>query len=298
MKKLVFVCCFHAASIVSFAQDQSMVEMKSIGAKEIVSLDSNGWKRIGGFIINLNQGALSNWAAGGEDYTLGINARLLYAFNFRSGKNIWDNLFDVALGFQNAASYQKFRKMDDRVDITSKYGRQLSQRWYASFLFNFNSQFLPGYDYNKNPIEKISSFLTPGKIILSPGFNYKTPFRFSLFVSPVSSRWVLKHDPDFLNKAAFGVDSALKSNFEFGAYLTATYKANISKWASYAARFDLFSNYRHNPENVDMLMNNLLTMKFTKIFAANISLDLIYDDDVLKRLQVKEILGIGLTLKL
>jgi hypothetical protein len=30
-------------------------------------------------------------------------------------------------------------------------------------------------------------------------------------------------------------------------------------------------------------MNNLLTMRFTKVFATNVSLDLIYDDDVIKR---------------
>lgn len=296
MKKLVIVFSLVLSAIISFAQDQTVVEIKSTSTKEIKSLDSNGWKKVGGLILNLNQGALSNWAAGGEDYTLGINARLLYAINFRSGKNIWDNIFDVSLGFQNASSYKKFRKMDDRIDITSKYGYQLSDHWYGSFLFNFNSQFLPGYDYSKDPIEKISNFLTPGKIILSPGFNYKTNSRFSFFISPISSRWVLKTDPDFFNKTAFGVDSALKSNFEFGAYLTATYKANINKWASYVARFDLFSNYRYNPENIDMLMNNLLTLKFSKSFATNISLDLIYDDDVLSRLQLKEVLGIGLTL--
>ncbi|HEV8273376.1 MAG TPA: DUF3078 domain-containing protein, partial [Chitinophagaceae bacterium] len=64
------------------------------------------------------------------------------------------------------------------------------------------------------------------------------------------------------------------------------------------SRIDLFSNYKTNPENIDVLMNNLLTMRFTKIFATNFSLDLIYDDDVKKRLQIKEVLGIGLTLKI
>lgn len=56
-------------------------------------------------------------------------------------------------------------------------------------------------------------------------------------------------------------------------------------------------NYRCNPQNIDVLMNNLLTMNFTKNFATNLSVDLLYDDDVLKKLQLKEILGIGLTMK-
>ena len=34
------------------------------------------------------------------------------------------------------------------------------------------------------------------------------------------------------------------------------------------------------------------------MFTTNLSLDLIYDDDVIKRLQLKELLGIGITIKL
>jgi len=45
-------------------------------------------------------------------------------------------------------------------------------------------------------------------------------------------------------------------------------------------------------------MNNLLTMTFTIIFATNFSLDLIYDDDAKKRLQIKEVLDIGSTGKI
>ena len=47
-----------------------------------------------------------------------------------------------------------------------------------------------------------------------------------------------------------------------------------------------------------MIHHTRVTMKFTKVFATNLSLDLIYDDDVIKRLQIKEVLGIGFTVKL
>lgn len=298
MRKLICYLIFASLFIKLDAQDGTVRQMQKESAKNIKSLDSNGWKRSGTFIFNLNQGALSNWAGGGEDNTLGINSLLSYAVNFRQGKNTWDNFFDMALGFQNATSFDKYRKIDDRIDITSKYGYQVSNRWYASLLFNFNSQFLEGYDYSTTPITKISSFLSPGKIILSPGMNYKTANRFSFFISPATFRWVLKRDPDFLNVAKFGVDSAKKANMEFGAYITTTYKAQITRWATYTGRLDLFSNYRREPQNVDLLMNNLLTMKFTKLFATNLSFDLIYDHDVRQRLQVKEIFGIGLTVAL
>ena len=157
------------------------------------------------FLVNINQGALSNWVSGGEESVLGVNALFNYAINFRSGKNTWDNYFDLALGFQNATSFGSFRKIDDRIDVTSKYGHSINHHWYIGVLTNFNSQTLAGYDYNEKGTQKISDFLTPGKIILSPGMDYKTISRFSLFTSPVTVRWVLKEDEEFLHLAKFGV---------------------------------------------------------------------------------------------
>ena len=280
------------------AQDGTVKQMQDAATKGVKSLDSNGWNRSGSFILNLNQGALSNWVAGGEQNVFGINGIFNYAINYKGDRNIWDNYFDIALGFQNATSFNKFRKIDDRIDVTSKYGRKLTKNWYYGVLFNLNTQALPGYDYSTDPPTKISSFLTPGKILLSPGFDFRPNDRFSVFLSPATIRWVLKRDEDFLNVAKFGVDATKKVNVEVGAFITAKYKAAITKWATYTGRLDLFNNYRRNPENIDVLMNNLLTMSFTKNFATNLSVDLLYDDDVLKKLQLKEILGIGLTMKL
>lgn len=298
MRKLIFLAAAIFLYTLLKAQDATVKQMKDAGAKAVKSLDSNGWKKSGTLIFTLNQGSLSNWAAGGEQNVFGINGIFNYAINYKKDKNIWDNYFDVALGFQNATSFKKFRKIDDRVDITSKYGRQLSKKWYYGILFNFNSQTLPGYDYSTDPVTKISSFLTPGKILLSPGFDFRPIENFSLFISPVTVRWVFKRDEVFFKVAKFGVDSAKKVNTEIGAFVTAKYTVALTKWATYTGRLDFFSNYKHKPQNVDVLMNNLLTMKFTKNFATNLSVDLLYDDDVITRLQVKEILGIGLTLKL
>jgi hypothetical protein len=157
---------------------------------------------------------------------------------------------------------------------------------------------LAGYEYADKADQKISNFLTPGKITLSPGLDYKTAKRFSLFISPVTVRWILKCDPDLFHQTKFGVDSSHKVNKEFGAFVTAKFGASFTKWATYSTRIDLFSNYKRSPGNIDVLMNNLLTMKFTKMFATNLTLDLIYDDDVIKRLQIKEVLGVGVTVKL
>lgn len=299
MKKIILAgaLCLLAGGLL-YAQDGTVKDLKAAGTKEVKSAEKDGWKRGGVFALNINQGALSNWAAGGEQNTLGINALFNYGINYRKGKNTWDNYFDLALGFQNATSFGRFRKIDDRIDITTKYGRQLTKSLYYGLLVNFNTQAMAGYDYTKTPNVKISNFLTPGKLIVAPGFDFKPNNDFSLFVSPATVRWIFKSDKDFLPVSKFGVDSAKKSYTEIGAYLTAKYTKALSSWATYTGRLDLFSNYRHNPQNVDVLFNNLLTMKFNKWLATNLSVDILYDDDILKKTQLKEILGIGITLNL
>jgi Protein of unknown function (DUF3078) len=278
------------------AQDSSVKDLQKAANKEVKSLDKDGWKKSGTFILNLSQGSLSNWAAGGEDNTLGINTILNYAINYRKGKNTWDNYFDLALGFQNATSYSRFRKSDDRIDITSKYGHQIASKWYVAALVNFNSQALAGYDYNSDT--KISNFLTPGKVLLSLGLDFRPNNDLSIFISPVTTRWILKKDNDFYLINAFGVPAGSKSYNEIGAYLSAKYTKPLNAWATYAGRLDLFSNYKRNPQNVDVFFTNLLTMKFNTWLGTSVSLDLIYDDDVISKTQLKEILGLGLTLKL
>lgn len=280
------------------AQDATVKGLQKDAGKEIKSAEKDGWKKGGTFILNINQGSLSNWAAGGEQNTLGINSILNYGINYRKGKNTWDNYFDLALGFQNATSYGHFRKTDDRIDITSKYGYQLSKKWYAAALVNFNSQALEGFDYGTTPNTKISNFLAPGKLLASLGMDYRPNDNFSLFISPITTRWIFKNDADFFKFSKFGVDSGKKVYNEIGAYITAKYTKPLAKWATYTTRLDLFSNYKRNPQNVDVFFTNLITMKFNKWLATNISVDMIYDDDVIKKTQLKEILGIGLTVKL
>jgi hypothetical protein len=70
------------------------------------------------------------------------------------------------------------------------------------------------------------------------------------------------------------------------------------------SRLDLFSDYRHNPQNIDIFMTNALMLKVNKYISANLNVDLIYDDDVKEfvnektgvkgpRLQVKQVIGVG-----
>lgn len=259
------------------------------------------------FNLNVNQGALSNWAAGGEKTSLAITSFLnLYAF-YKQGKHAWDNNLDLAYGFVNTTSLGQ-RKADDRIDLLSKYGYAIAPKWYLSGLFNLRTQFTDGFSYPADlPKVKTSTFFAPAYLLLSLGMDYKPNDNFSLFLSPATSRWVIVRDPVLSAEGAYGVTPGKKFKNEIGAYVSANYFKTISTSATYKTKLDLFSNYKSNPQNIDVFWTNILAVKVTKFINMNLSLDIIYDDDVKTvkdngtsggpKPQIKELMGIGFAYK-
>jgi hypothetical protein len=99
----------------------------------------------------------------------------------------------------------------------------------------------------------------------------------------------------------YGVPLGKTVNNEIGAYLSANYLKDFIKNVTYKGKLDLFSNYKHRPENIDVYMTNLLSANIFKGLSFNLGLDLIYDDDVRifgpnkdgARTQFREYIGIG-----
>jgi hypothetical protein len=260
------------------------------------------WKRGGLLSASLAQGSLSNWAAGGDNFTLTANGYFNYFFFYRKHKHTWDNNIDVNLGYVQSTSLGS-RKNDDRFDYLSKYGYKIDtlNRWYLSTLFNFRSQFFDGYTFSGNNAAFASSFLSPAYLILSIGFDYKPGPNLSIFMSPLTSRSTIIANNKLAAKGIYGVPAGKNSVNEIGAFATVNYNNTIAKNITYKGRMDLFSNYQNGPQNVDLFMTNLFSFKINKYFSATYSLDMIYDDDIRlfgpnktsPGLQMKSLIGIG-----
>jgi hypothetical protein len=256
----------------------------------------------------MTQGAQDNWAAGGDKSTIGLSSFFSGYAYYKLGRHSWDNTIDLAYGFLNTTSLGS-RKSDDKIDILSKYGYEIGKNWYVGALVNFRSQFAPGYAYpaGKAPV-LTSDFLAPAYLILSPGLNYMPNKQFSFFISPATLRWTFVKNDSLSAQGAFGVDSGKHVKLEFGAYSTISYTAKISENAVYIGRLDLFSNYLHDPQDVDINLTNLIAVKVTGILTMTLAFNLIYDNDVSTiksdgtvggaKPQLQELLGIGLQLKL
>lgn len=308
MKKILLaILCVTYLS--GYAQDETVKELKKASEKTITK-DPNDtipktWKKGGLYGINISQGSLNNWAAGGDDFSLSINSVLsLFAF-YKKDKHSWDNTFDFNIGYVRTTSLGS-RKNDDRIDFLSKYGYALNPKLNVAGLFNFRSQLFKGYTYDANAVRTFSStFLSPAYILVSPGLDYKPNSNLSFFISPITVRWTIVKDDTLSAKGLYGVDPGKHSNTEIGAFASVNYFKEFNKVITYKGRLDLFSNYKNNPQNIDLFFTNVLNVKLSKILSLTWSVDMIYDDDVRlfgktkngAGLQLKSLIGIGLLAK-
>ena len=291
------------------AQDPTLKDLQAGASRTIKKDDADTaqyrWRKGGLYSLNISQGSLNNWAAGGDNFSLSVNSLLsLFAF-YKHERYSWDNTFDFNLGYVNTTSLGS-RKNDDRFDLLSKYGYLLTSKHLSlTGLLNLRSQFFKGYTYEDDTRIFASNFLSPGYVLLALGLDYKPTSNLSIFFSPATARWIIVKDTALSNKGLYGVEPGKKSVLELGAFATINYFKEFSKTVTYKGRLDLFSNYRHNPQNVDLFMSNSLNFTIAKILTASWGVDLIYDDDVrlfgtnqdVAALQVKSLVGIGLLVK-
>lgn len=329
MKKLlwllpVILCCpgvlFSQETKPLTEKEQKELEEKL--RKQAAVADTVVWKKGGLFGLNFSQVQLVNWAGGGNSSMAVTSIVNLFA-SYAKERTTWDSSLDMAYGLvsQNNAP---FFKSDDRIEINSKFGHKASNKLYYAGLLNFRSQFAPGYNTPTDSVY-VSNFLAPAFSILALGFDYKPTKNLTFFLSPATVKLTVVNDQRLADAGAFGVEKAVydafgnktsdgkRIRYEAGAFFKMMYKKeDIVKNVNLMTRIDLFSNYSHNPQNIDVNWEVLISMKVNKYLSASISTLLIYDDDILiavdtnsdgildgsgPRVQFREVLSIGLSYK-
>jgi len=277
-----------------------------------------GWKKGGLFAINLSQTSLTNWAAGGQN-SAAVSGIFSAFANYKQGKSAWDNSLDIGYGILKQGKDASPMKTDDKFDFFSKYGREAFKNFYWSGLMNFRTQMRPGYKYPDTE-NKISDLFSPAYLLIAAGMDYKPNPYFSAFIAPLTGKFTFVNDSELSAAGAFGVTPGQNSRSEFGGYLRAIFSKNdfkdeFMKNVAFTSKIDLFSNYGHNPQNIDITWENLIGLKVNKFISVNFNTVLIYDDDIKvpvdrngngefesteapgPRTQFKEILGVGFSYK-
>ncbi|NLN30898.1 MAG: DUF3078 domain-containing protein [Bacteroidales bacterium] len=284
------------------------------GEKNLRTLSADtafGWKRGGLLSVSLAQTSLTNWAAGGQK-SMAINGIFSHFANLKGEKFTWDNSLDLGYGLLKQGD-EGYKKTDDKIDFLSKYGRQALKNLYYAGLVNFKTQMQPGYKYDGEEKTKISNLFAPAYLLTALGLDYKPDAYFSAFIAPLTAKFTFVTDDDLSAAGAFGVKPGEKSRSEIGGYLRAIYSksdftSEFLKNVSFTTKLDLFSNYAHNPQNVDVSWETLIGLKINKYISVSFNTHLLYDDDIKIKVadeeksvgslvQFKEIFGVGFSYK-
>ncbi len=263
--------------------------------------DTTYWVKKGVAGINLAQTSLSYWAAGG-DRSFAADAMFNYNIDYTRNKKFWQNRFELAYGFNNTKT-NGTRKTNDKIYLNSIYGYRIVKYWYLAAFVNFQTQFNKGSDYTIKEKNYISKFMAPGYLSTGPGIAWIPKLWFSATLSPITWRGTFVLDDNLSAGGAFGVEPGKQLLSEYGANLKLEFQRDIMTNMKLYSRLDLFSDYSHKPQNIDIYWNIQLNMKINSLFAANLNINMAYDDDVKfvlengkekTHLQFKETLGVGL----
>ncbi|CCH54736.1 hypothetical protein BN8_03937 [Fibrisoma limi BUZ 3] len=263
--------------------------------------DSIYWRHTLEAGINLNQGSFSNnWTGGGvNSIALGllVNGKLSY----RRNRFNWGIRTQLQYGIVKNAQ-QALRKNTDRLFFDGKAGYRISTRWQWFGSLTLLSQFAPGFNYVTLPsgieaANQISNFFAPAYLTESFGLTYEPSDGFDLRLGVLTLRQTFVTDTTVRQYIPenYGVPPDQTSRTEIAFQFVANYDQDFAQ--NLKVRYQFFADYR-NLAAPDHRVDLTLTGKINKLFNANLSGVLLYDQDQDTRIQYSQALAVGLLLTL
>jgi len=278
--------------------------------------------------LNLNQASFNNWTAGGVN-SVAFSGLAKSSANYKMDKLTWNSNLNLMYGMVKNQG-ETLKKGEDIIELISVLGTDITKTWAFTGYISFRSQFAEGYDKDNDTI-RISKFMAPGYLTLSPGFRYKPNDWFYIMLSPVTAKFTFVMDQTLADQGSFGVTPAEYDSIDgsrvkvkdgenvliyLGPFIEAYIKKEVSKGLTYESRLNIMYTFlnRDNlqPFDADMSWENFLNYSIAKYFSLSVFLHFVYlpgqptikfdnVDGVAvpkavpnRHIQVKETLGIGI----
>ena len=248
----------------------------------------------------LNQSQYKNWIAGGVN-NLSLTLILDYDFTLKNGDLEWINRIDGAYGLVKNQD-EDIKKNEDRLELYSLLALKNKGRWSYSAVFNLKSQWSNGYEYAPLPngiIDRTltTKFLSPAHSLVGLGMFYKRDDNFWFNYALLSARYIIVNtvftESLLDGENYFGVEKGKSSRFEAGGIISAYYKKEIMKNMHMENKLNLFQNYLEDPLNIDVDYTLSLEFTINQFFSTNILVQILYDDNAIPEIQLKEVFGVS-----
>lgn len=283
-------------------------------AQDEAEAPKEGWESGAGIGLDFAQLFQLNPKQGAGQNRLGLGGAVNFFANYKKERLAWDNLASWQFGVQRigsgviaqgSAEKIPFQKAIDEMRLNSKVGYQTAEnsKFFYAADFGFLSQITPTYEGSdtyagfflsditgegRSPLSKLFS---PATINFSVGIDYKPNDNFSLYLSPIGSKFIIVADDSIAVRGVHGNpvtknEAGMVTDFKnVDSQLGATIKAKyVDKYwedrVVFTSALGLFSNYLRNPQNVDVDWTNELGVNLFKGLQLAVTVNLFYDDDV------------------
>ena len=291
--------------------------------ENIINILSERLSFHGSYGLNINQLALSNWAAGGENSSTG---KAFANFTLLDKKKAFEQKLTGAFAFGiSRFADKRIEKQDDKIDLTYALSLNSKTQWNISMVATFNTQFANGYKY-PNDSTVISSFFAPAYLTVSAGYTYKSKNdRFQIFMSPMAGKVTFVMNQDLADVGSFGVKKGYYDQDSLwipgenvaaavGVNAIINYNQPIGKNITYTTMLNAFYNYTEKRDDnrlrLDLNWENTVNFAISKHLTTVLFVHLKYDHnttfpvyeeidgvetvvDNVPKLQFKESLGIA-----
>jgi hypothetical protein len=292
-----------------------------------IKLKTQFWKYKSEASFVLNQASLTNWVKGGESsISTALDVTGYADYTNKEKKLSSSNFARLKFGLISTRD-NGIRKNLDLLETNSKLNHKAFGKFDFSAILLFKTQIAAGKSYfpggavdKSDSSHVVSKFMNPAIITIGFGLDYKPNKTTSINLSPLSYKGTFVTDPAYINNSyyknridqtLYGIEKNKKSLNEPGASFMITNEFKPVETVSVINRLQLFTNYIHNPQNVDVDWEMIATAKLNWFTDVRFNTHLIFDDDtktdskdkttgIIKktaRIQFKELLGFSLAVR-
>ncbi len=245
--------------------------------------------------LNGNQASYSNWSQGGVN-SLAMTASTVFNAVYVEKKFGYQLGINLKYG-QTRLQQHDVRKTDDQILMKNQVSYNLSSTKQLSLYgaVIFQTQFDKGYDYqNGPPYTLISRFFAPAYFTESTGLLYQ-PVKYFSVQGGLGMKQTIVRDTSLSKK--YGLQRGDNFMSEGGISMEVQFNKEILKNVTLSSGFVSFTSFLKPFSSTDFSFSNELSGKINSFMNADIQFIAVYNDNVTKAIQIKQVLSLGLSFR-
>ncbi|MEE4214285.1 MAG: DUF3078 domain-containing protein [Bacteroidales bacterium] len=245
-----------------------------------IELKPYEWKFLSEASFVFNQAMIKNWTQGGEsNISTLLDVTGTAQYTNKETKISWNNVGRLKFGLITSAG-SGIRKNIDQIELVSKFNTKAFGKFDFSTTMLFNTQLAFGYNYPNDSVV-VSKFFNPASLTLGLGLDYKPNDNTSINFAPLSYKGTYVPDTAMIDQTKHGLMADQRFRHEPGMSAQLSHKTTLFDQVTMVNKVRLFTNYIHNPLNIDVDWEMIATTKLNWFTDIRLNTHLIYDDDTL-----------------